>query len=285
MPSTVPGGSAAGCTNGITSPTRSLPSALTAAAMARSLPTSCAVSTSTAATSRLSQYSSPEASAEVKSSRAMFVVVVDEDARGVEVAVADARRVELLDLAPDGGERVVGDRIGGDRAERASGRRGGHEHRRAGSADAGLLDPRRVHAGAIGEHQGVRRRVRPAGCRLPNTGMPGSWYIARCQALAMNCASRWSRPNASTRSFSPEVSTTSITDARGTPFSRSLQVGDVVSEVGQRRAHFVDRGPPGGRAERHQDRGARGDPEQAAHRARRTGIPRRGTSRRPPRTG
>ena len=73
FPSTVPAGSAAGCTNGITSPTRSLPSAFTAAAMARSLPTSCAVSTSTAATSRLSQYSSPDASAEVKSSRAMFV--------------------------------------------------------------------------------------------------------------------------------------------------------------------------------------------------------------------
>ena len=69
--------------------------------------------------------------------------------------MADARRVELLDLAPDGGERVVGDRIGGDRAERASGRRGRDEHGRAGFTDAGLLDPRRVHAGAVGEHQRV----------------------------------------------------------------------------------------------------------------------------------
>ena len=48
----VAAGSDAGCTTGSTSPSRSLPSAVTAAAIARSLPTRCAVATSTAATSQ-----------------------------------------------------------------------------------------------------------------------------------------------------------------------------------------------------------------------------------------
>ena len=66
-----PTGSAAGCTTGITAPTRSFPSASTAAWMARSLPTSRALMTRTAASSRSSQYCSPLASEALKSSSAI----------------------------------------------------------------------------------------------------------------------------------------------------------------------------------------------------------------------
>ena len=109
-------------------------------------------------------------------------------------------RVQLLDLAPDRGERLVGDRVGADLAEGRSGRRGRDEHRGAGPADTGLLDPRRVHARRGRRASACSRRVRPAGAGSRTRARPGSWYIARCQALAMNCASRWSRPKASTRS-------------------------------------------------------------------------------------
>ena len=45
--------------------------------------------------------------------------------------------------------------LGVDRAERVPRRGRGDEHRGAGAADAGLHDLRRVHAGAVGEHQRV----------------------------------------------------------------------------------------------------------------------------------
>ena len=154
--------------------------------------------------------------------------------------MADARRVELLDLAPDGRERLVGDRLGIDRAERASRRRRGHEHRRAGHTRTGLLDPRRVYARAIGEHQGVADvfdLLDPAPehghARLVvHRAVPGLGDELRVALVA-------------TEGVDAQLVTRGEHDVHHRrawrAVLRALHVGDVVSEIGERRAHLFDR--------------------------------------------
>ena len=153
-------------------------------ATARSLPTSWALSTRSAASSRCTQYCSPLASAALKSSNATSPVVADEHAQAVEVAVGDPGRVQRVESAST--RRASTASVTRSGASEPSGvPRGGSgdEHRGVGAADA------RCARGAPRARRRVRRAsacsrcARPAGCGCRTPGTPGSWYIALCQSF------------------------------------------------------------------------------------------------------
>ena len=90
--------------------------------------------------------------------------------------------------------------------------------------------------------------------RLPNTGKPGSWYIALCHSLAATRASRWSRPKASTLSRSPDVELDVHHRRAGDALVRGVDARDLVPEVGERGPDLGDR--------RTSPRGTERDPDE-----------------------
>ena len=94
-----PAGSAAGCTTGMTWPARSFPSVSTIAAMARSSPTSCAVSTSEGGVVAVAPVLLAGRVGRAEVVERDLTVVVHEHAEPVEVAVRDADVVQPVELA------------------------------------------------------------------------------------------------------------------------------------------------------------------------------------------
>ena len=183
--------------------------------MARSSPTSWAVSTSKAASSRLRQYCSLLASAELKSSNAISPPssTSTRSPSRLPCATPAAWRSwscchaepSTLSVSRSGGSDATGVPDGGVVTSTA-----------ASAPPTPVPTNRAACTSARSASINVKPMCSTCWMRLPNTGTPGSWYIARCHTLAAMRASRWSRPNASTRTCSPEPSSTSITDARAT---------------------------------------------------------------------
>ena len=123
------------------------------AATARSSPTSCALSTSSAASSRSYQYCSPVASAALKSSKATSPSSVTSTRSPSRLPCAIPAWCSRSSCSHAAAEHRVGDALGGERAERRAGRGRGDEHRRVGATHAGADEPGRVHVGALGEHR------------------------------------------------------------------------------------------------------------------------------------
>ena len=147
-----PAGSAAGWTTGMTAAARSLPSAATTAATARSSPTSCGAQHEQRGVVAVHPVLLAARVGRAEVVERDVAVVVDDHAQAVEVAVRDPRRVQRVELLPRRGEHRVGDTLGRKRPEGRAGGRSGDEQRGVGAADPGAHEASRRG----------RRRVRRA---------------------------------------------------------------------------------------------------------------------------
>ena len=153
-----PFGRVAGCTYGMTAPSCSGPSAASAAAIARSVPTSCALDDE----QRRRVASDPVLlGADVRGAQVEerdLIVVVDDEAGRVEIAVRDSRRMEPAELLPCRREHRIR-RLVTERGQRRARHTFRDQKRRVGPGDPGPTEARHPHPGPAGEEVRVREML------------------------------------------------------------------------------------------------------------------------------
>ena len=211
-----PDGSAAGCTTGMTAAAAPSRARRPSAATARSSPTSCAVSTSSAASSRCDPV--------LLAARVGRAEVVERDRRprrrrarggrrgcrarpprGAARRAASTRRASTASVTRSDGSEPIGVPRGGVVTSTA-----------ASAPPTPVRTSRAAATSARSASISVKPMCSTCWMRLPNTGTPGSWYIALCHTLAAMrgvalVAPERVDPHAARRC----ASSTSITDARG----------------------------------------------------------------------